>query len=135
MIRLLLLFLAGGYTSCFAQDFVYQPINPAFGGSYLNYSWLLNSAQVQNSYTEADGLLGPSEQDPIQDFSESLQRQILSRLSSELINSQFGEEGLEEGEYQIGAYQIEVLPGVDGVEILILDTSTGGQTTVNIPYF
>ncbi|MEM9831852.1 MAG: curli production assembly/transport component CsgF [Bacteroidota bacterium] len=135
MVRLLLSLWVISCSSAFAQDFVYQPVNPAFGGNYLNYSWLLNSAQVQNGFTEEDGLLDSPDQDPIQDFSEGLQRQLLSRLSSELINSQFGEEGLEEGEYQIGAYQIEVLPGVDGVEILILDTSTGGQTTVNIPYF
>jgi curli production assembly/transport component CsgF len=33
-----------------AQDFVYQPINPAFGGNPYNYNWLLGQAEVQNMY-------------------------------------------------------------------------------------
>ncbi|MCK5278996.1 MAG: curli production assembly protein CsgF, partial [Cyclobacteriaceae bacterium] len=32
-----------------AQDFVYQPVNPAFGGNPYNYSWLLGQAQAQNT--------------------------------------------------------------------------------------
>jgi curli production assembly/transport component CsgF len=36
----ILLFLFLMPVTGFGQDFVYQPKNPAFGGSYLNYSWL-----------------------------------------------------------------------------------------------
>ena len=33
-----------------AQDFVYEPKNPAFGGgNTFNYSWLLSAATAQNT--------------------------------------------------------------------------------------
>lgn len=119
-----------------AQDFTYKPQNPAFGGSYLNYSWMLSSAQVQNGYTENEDLLNDRfDRDPLEDFEQSLNRQILSRISRELISGQFGEEGLAEGEYELGNYQIDVLPGGDGIQIKILDTTSGSETTVSVPYF
>lgn len=115
-----------------AQDFVYQPVNPAFGGSYLNYSWLLSSAQVQNTHEEKSPERAVN--DPLKDFEGSLNRQILNQLSRNLMQNYFGE-GLSEGQYNVGSYEIEVSPGADGLEIVILDTSTGDQTTVTVPYF
>ncbi len=115
-----------------AQDFVYQPINPAFGGSYLNYSWLLNSAQVQNTHEEKTPERATT--DPLQDFEGSLNRQILSQLSRNLMRNYFSE-GFSEGQYNVGSYEIEVSPGADGLEIVILDTSTGDKTVVTVPYF
>jgi curli production assembly/transport component CsgF len=118
-----------------AQDFTYQPLNPAFGGSYFNYSWMLNSAQVQNGYTDKANLSKSFDRDPLTDFEQSLNRQILSRITRELVNEQFGEEGLQEGQYAIGSYQIDVSPGGEGIDIKILDTVTGSETTVSVPYF
>jgi len=119
-----------------AQDFTYQPQNPAFGGSYLNYSWMLSSAQAQNGFTDESSLLDSHfDRDPLEDFEQSLNRQILSRISRELISDQFGEEGLSEGQYEIGNYQIDVAPGGEGIQIIILDTTTGSETTVSVPYF
>ncbi len=45
---------AGFQVTTLAQDFVYQPINPAFGGNPYNYNWLLGQAQAQNIYTEEE---------------------------------------------------------------------------------
>ncbi len=115
-----------------AQDFVYQPVNPAFGGSYLNYSWLLNSAQVQNTHEEKTPERTVT--DPLKDFEGSLNRQILSQLSRNLMQNYFSE-GFSEGQYNVGSYEIEISPGTNGLEIVILDTSTGDQTTVTVPYF
>ncbi len=131
-----LLGLAGWATPLRAQDFTYQPQNPAFGGSYLNYGWMLSSAQAQNGYTaEEDNISSRFERDPLQDFEQSLNRQILSRITREVVGEQFGEAGLAEGQYEIGNYQIDVAPGGEGIEIKILDTVTGSETTVSVPYF
>ncbi|NLO02657.1 MAG: curli production assembly/transport component CsgF [Bacteroidales bacterium] len=120
-----------------AQDFVYTPQNPAFGGNPYNYSWMLSSAQAQDTYkapeTQAD--LYDYTRDPAQDFAESLNRQILSRLSREIVTRQFGEEALEEGTYILGDYQIEIGNASDGINITIVDNSTGAATTVSVPYF
>ncbi|PWD97789.1 curli production assembly/transport component CsgF [Marinilabilia rubra] len=115
------------------QDFVYQPVNPAFGGSYLNYSWLLQSANAQNTHEE-QSTSSRWNQDPLADFESSLNRQILSQLSRNLMGDYFGE-GLSEGQYTIGDYEIEVAPGNEGLEVVIFDTSTGDKTTVTVPYY
>lgn len=121
-----------------AQDFVYTPKNPAFGGNPYNYSWLMSSAQAQDTYeAPADGTDPYSRygQDPAQDFAESLNRQILSRLSREIVTRQFGEEALEEGTYVLGDYQIDIGNASDGININIVDNTTGATTTVSVPYF
>jgi curli production assembly/transport component CsgF len=119
-----------------AQDFVYTPVNPAFGGNTFNYQWMLSSAQAQNTITEDVEDFDPfAEQDPLEDFEESLNRQILSQLTRELVYNQFGEIGLTEGYYELGSYQIEVAPGETGIEINIFDISTGSETKVTVPYF
>lgn len=130
-----LVFFLASATTLLAQDFVYQPQNPAFGGSYLNYSWMLSSAQAQNGFTDPNVSGSSFDRDPLEDFEESLNRQILSRVSRELLDDQFGEEGLEEGVYEIGSYKIDVSPGDEGIQIKILDTATGNETIVTAPYF
>jgi len=127
-----LLFLAGGLQ---AQDFVYRPVSPAFGGNYLNYQWLLSSAQIQSDFKEETPARDPFRRDPLEDFQASLSRQILNQLSRQVMSQQFGEGHLGEGTYVFGNYEIEVTPGLDGLVIYILDTNTGGETTITIPHF
>ncbi len=129
----LLIFLSLSFNSS-GQDFVYQPVNPAFGGNYLNYSWLLQSATAQNMHEEQSTSSSRWDQDPLADFESSLNRQILGQLSRNLLGDYFGE-GLSEGQYNIGNYEIEVAPGSEGLEVVILDTSTGDKTTVTVPYY
>jgi len=119
-------------SSLSAQDFVYKPVNPAFGGDTFNYNWLLSSAQVQDN-TEAEdlGANGGS----LDFFTESLNRQLLNQLSRELVTSQFGEEGLTDGVYTVGDFQIDIASTFDGLSISIIDASTGEQTQIIIPYF
>lgn len=118
-----------------AQDFVYEPKNPAFGGgNTFNYSWLLSSAQAQNTIEDPNARPGLNSRDPLQDFQDNLNRQILNQLTQRFVTSQFGSSGpVQEGTYVVGVYQIQVTPSGSGVTIVITDTSTGGQTTVTIP--
>jgi len=121
-----------------AQDFVYTPKNPAFGGNPYNYSWLMSSAQAQDTYkapTDGTDPYSRYGQDPAKDFAESLNRQILSRLSREIVTRQFGEQALEEGTYVLGDYQIDIGNASDGINITIVDITTGTTTTVSVPYF
>ncbi|AHM62730.1 curli production assembly/transport component CsgF [Flammeovirgaceae bacterium 311] len=131
-----LIFCLFGAASLQAQDLVYQPKNPAFGGDTFNYQWLLSSAQAQDKIADpnaqTNSLLNRS---PLDNFQENLNRQILNQLSRQLVSSQFGEEGLEPGSYTIGNFQIDVSEGSSGIEIIIVDSGTGDRTTVTIPYF
>ncbi len=122
------------FNFCAAQDFVYKPKNPAFGGDTFNYNWLLSSAQTQNLIEDPD-LLERTQGSTLDNFTESLNRQLLSQLSRQLITAQFGENGLENGNYTVGDFQIDISSSIEGLVISILDTGAGEQTQVIIPYF
>lgn len=117
-----------------AQQFVYTPINPSFGGNTYNGTWMLASAQAQNNLKEESAVSSSYTRDPLQDFKESLNRQILSQISRELVTSTFGESGLEDGHYEFGDYIIDISQGIEGVNINILDITNGSETNILVPY-
>ena len=129
---LLTFFILSG--NSFSQQLVYNPINPSFGGSPLNGNWMLSQAQAQNGFTSEESFDSRFDRDPLADFKESLNRQILGELSRNLITSMFGESGLEEGRYTIGDYIIDITQGTAGITIIIFDLTTGDETTIIIPY-
>lgn len=117
-----------------AQDFVYEPKNPAFGGgNTFNYSWMLSSAQAQTTITDPAAKQAGAAQDPLAQFASNLNQQVLSQLSSRLIASQFGQGAIRPGSYIVGNYQIQITPGPGGISVQVTDTSTGNQTTITIP--
>jgi curli production assembly/transport component CsgF len=132
---LIVFFIAAGKT--YAQDFIYFPKNPAFGGNPYNYSWLLSSAQAQNDIKEATTTNPYSSYsaDPLKDFANSLNSQILSQLSRQIVAKQFGEDAVSTGTYVLGNYKIEIGDQTDALNITITDNKTGSQTTVAVPYF
>ena len=120
-----------------AQDLIYTPINPAFGGNTFNHQWLMNSAQAQNPYKEEDAL-DPLGSDPLADFQDRLNRQILNELSRSLVDNILGSTGedgqFQEGTFEIGDFIIEVTEGLNGVNITIFDLLSGGETSFFIPF-
>ena len=121
----------------YGQDFVYTPKNPAFGGNPYNYSWLMSSAQAQNELktTSSSSASSSYNSDPLQSFTESLNQQILSQLSRQIVAKQFGENALSAGTYVLGDYQIDITNQSAGLNISILDNKSGSSTTVTVPYF
>lgn len=119
-----------------AQELVYRPINPSFsGGNPYNANWLFNEAQSQNKITESQTEYDRFERNPLEDFEESLNRQILSQISRQLVSSTFGEEQLTDGRYEIGNFVVDISEGAEGVTVSITDFGTGDETTVIVPYF
>ena len=113
------------------QDLIYTPTNPAFGGSPVNYQWMLNSAKTQNAFKQERD---PFRRDPLADFEQSLQRQILSQLSRELVSDRFGGLDLtQEGRYDIGDFIVDVTPGLNGLNIKVFNKLTGDESTITIP--
>jgi curli production assembly/transport component CsgF len=128
---LLLFFFMGMASHSYAQQLVYTPINPNFGGNTFNYQWLLNSANAQNSFTDENNGFenGRSE---LQNFQESLNRQLLGQLTRSVFNSELGD-GLQPGTFNIGELLLEVFESGEGLVINILDTTTGEQTQIIVP--
>lgn len=121
-------FFSGGLgTQLSAGELVYTPINPAFGGNPYNYSWLLDSADIQNQH----------EEDPLEDFEDDLNSRILSTLASRIVSSAFGSYGdeLQGGQYQFGNYDIIISTEGGGINVDIYDQGSGTSTSVSVPYY
>ncbi len=118
-----------------AQDLVYKPVSPTFGGDALNYNGLISMATAQNGFTDPN-LVDPFNQDPLEEFNQSLQRQILNQLSRELIGGQLGDDFLSEGGVtQVGNFQVNVSEGLEGLSVILTDLNNGGTTQLTIPFF
>ncbi|MGB5818526.1 MAG: curli assembly protein CsgF [Saonia sp.] len=127
-IILILACIASGY--CSAQQLVYTPVNPAFGGNTFNYQWLLSSAEAQNSF--ADPNVVDDDRTELERFQENLNNQLLNSLSRNVFDSQLGDE-LQEGTFNVGDLALEIFETGAGLVINILDTTTGEQTQIIVP--
>jgi len=117
-------------TCGFAQQLVYRPVNPMFGGETFNYQQLLNSANVQNRFGDDSG--SQLDRSSLGQFSESLNRQILGQLTRGIFDQQLGD-GLEPGTFTFGTLSLEIFDSAEGLVVNILDISTGEQTQIIIP--
>ncbi|MBA6155632.1 curli assembly protein CsgF [Tenacibaculum sp. S7007] len=118
--------------SMLSQTLTYKPISPFFGGNNpFAYQQVLASANAQNDFQESNG--GIEQQSDLENFADSLNRQLLNSLSNDLFQEQFGDQGLTEGTYVFGSLAVEVTPTRGGLLVNILNTETGEQTQIIIP--
>ncbi|AZI68039.1 curli assembly protein CsgF [Kaistella daneshvariae] len=130
----ILIFALFGFSFLQAQQLVYKPINPAFGGDTFNYQWLMSSASAQNQFDEkGKNGLNLRDLNSLDSFTDSLNRQILSELSRKLFGDQFGDGDLKPGTYIFGSIYLEVIQTGQGLLISILNTETGEQSQIVIP--
>ncbi|MCZ8228225.1 curli production assembly/transport component CsgF [Flavobacterium sp.] len=129
--NLLLILLLSTCFSLTAQDMVYKPKNPAFGGDTFNYQWLLSSAENQNKHV--DKSVSNKSKTELEQFTQSLNSQLLSQVSRSLFAQQFGTDGISVGSYTFGSLAVDVYPSEGGLTVSILDTKTGEETKVIIP--
>ncbi len=132
---LFLLFISG--KNIFAQQLVYTPINPSFGGYYYNGTWMLAEAQAEKKFTASNSssAYNPYGTNPLDNFQSTLNNAILSQLSQKIISQVFGENTLSKGHYQFGNYVVDINPQTDGIHINIQDNTNGGQTNVIVPFY
>lgn len=116
-----------------AQQMVYKPINPAFGGDTFNYQWLMSSATAQNQFNDTTSRSSLNGRSSIDNFTNNLNQQILNQLSNKLFGEQFGEGDLQPGTYLFGSIYLEVTQTGQGLLINILNTDTGEQSEILIP--
>ncbi len=120
-----------------ATELVYYPLNPSFGGSPLNGSVLLNSALATNKHSDPDigsDKFGIEEQTPLQNFNDTLERSILSRLASVASSQIVGTDGnFIPGRIETDSFTIDVIDTGNGfLSITTLDRLTGASTTFQV---
>lgn len=118
-----------------SDEMTYKPINPSFGGHPGNASWLMSSAKIQNRHEEEKEPRKDYQKDPLTQFKDNLNRQILRRLASSITDRIYGEDGINEGKFSVGDYLIDIESESSSVVIVIDDMATGNQTLLEIPNF
>jgi curli production assembly/transport component CsgF len=115
-----------------AQDMVYKPIDPSFGGNPFNSSHLLGVAGAQNKFKGPSSSSNSSQADV---FARQLQSRLLSALSSQIVDAIFGDNPQERGTISFGGQTIDFNRSLDEVTLNITNDSTGEITTIVIPTF
>ena len=114
-----------------AQELVYTPVNPSFGGDSFNSAHLLGIANAQNDYEDPDSkTAGNSQTDQ---FIRQLQSRLLSSLAAEVNDAIFGENPQESGTITFGDQTITFVRLLDSVSLTIIDNATGAITEISIP--
>ncbi|MFN3912315.1 curli assembly protein CsgF [Hyphomonas sp.] len=114
-----------------AQELVYTPVNPSFGGDSFNSSHLLGIANAQNDYKDPDAQTTGNSQ--IDQFLRQLQSRLLSSLAAQVNDAIFGENPQESGTITFGDQTITFVRLLDSVSLTITDTATGAVTEISIP--
>ena len=118
----------------YASEIIYTPINPSFGGFSANGSVLLNQANAQNTFKDPDAKDPFAKADSLDNFKESLNRQILSQLASKIVTDAFGSSGSATGIYTTTDYKIEIDTNDPKItKIHITELATGSTSTIEIP--
>lgn len=127
-----------------ASELVYKPINPSFGGSPLNGSFLLGKAQSQNKHKAEINKKSYAEK-----FQESLERAYINKMVREITDLAFGDTCdvatdaecdpsifNEDSIFTSGDYVIEIITSsTDSITVEITNSLTGETTMIEVPRF
>ncbi len=116
-----------------ASTLTYKFLIPAFGGDPDYFYVFKSEADAQNIYHAPEP--PPKENSTLEDFKNRLQYLILSKLASKIANAAFGGEELNPGTYEIGNFQVQVLPSETEIQVHLVDTATGNETIVEVPMY
>lgn len=119
-------------TSVAAQDIIYQPVNPTFGGNPFNSNHLLGIANAQNDFRDPRSSSTTSQADI---FARQLQSRLLSSLSSQIVDAIFGDNPQEQGTISFGGQTITFFRSLDSVTLTIANDDTGEETEIIVPLF
>lgn len=115
-----------------AQQLVYTPVNPTFGGNPFNSSHLLALANAQNQFLPKSTTT--TGQTQAQQFASQLQSTILAGVSQQISNAIFGNNPQQSGTISFGGTSVSFQRTLDNVTINITDP-TGVTTTIVVPTF
>lgn len=125
-----------------AGNLIYQPVNPAFGGSPLNGTWLQSEATAQNFYQREEQrrnsiqsalqsqAQSQTRQSPGQIFAQQLQSQLYSSLANKITSAIFGENAQNSGQFSFQGTTISFARDGANVNVTINDGQTVTQVTV-----
>lgn len=115
-----------------AQDVVYEPVSPTFGGNPFNSQHVLGVANANNDFRDPRAASSNSQADI---FARQLQSRLLSALSSQIVDAIFGDNPQESGTISFGGQTIEFFRSLEEVTLIIRNDTTGEETRIVVPLF
>jgi curli production assembly/transport component CsgF len=115
-----------------AQDVVYEPVSPTFGGNPFNSQHVLGVANANNDFRDPRAAATNSQADI---FARQLQSRLLSALSSQIVDAIFGDNPQESGTITFGGQTIEFFRTLEEVTLIIRNDTTGEETRIVVPLF
>ncbi len=131
--------------SAYAQQLIYQPVNPSFGGYSSNTSHLFATANAQKTATirnkGSNGSGGGADIDGSQDgladlFVRQLQNRLIYSLADQVASAIFPKEGETApptGTVSFGDQKVSFVRGTTSIQLQIIDESTGAITDITVP--
>ncbi|MEH6647821.1 curli assembly protein CsgF [Sulfitobacter sp.] len=126
-----------------AQDLVYTPINPSFGGNALNSGHLLSIASAQRDATARDandgsefgggGGVTDTGSTDADLFIRQLEGRLLSALAGQVTEAIFGDTPQDGGLVTFGTTTVQFDRSVDSITLLISDALDGTVTEIIVP--
>ncbi|GAA3943635.1 curli assembly protein CsgF [Litoribacillus peritrichatus] len=112
--------------SGYGGELVYQPVNPSFGGNPLNGSYLLNSAQAQNSYKDPDAAGSAfSQRSALDRFTDSLESRLLNQLLTDVGSG-------NEGTLITDDFVVDIIDDSGNLFVRVEDRETGETTEIQV---
>ncbi|HWE47951.1 MAG TPA: curli assembly protein CsgF [Caulobacteraceae bacterium] len=108
-----------------AQQLVYTPINPAFGGNPGNTAQLEADAAAQNPFKPVNKNQNLTQS---QLFAQQLQSELLSSLANQVAEAIFGPNAQPNGTFSFGGETVSFVRTLGEVTITITDPA--GQVTI-----
>lgn len=131
---------AGAGGPAIAQDLVYTPVNPNFGGNALNSGHLLGVASAQRTATAFD------HEDPVEAtatadngrsqtdlFVAQLESRLMSALSSQVVEAIFGNDPQDSGSVVFGGTTVDFNRSTTDITLTIIDSLDGSVTDISVP--
>ncbi|KZL14768.1 curli assembly protein CsgF [Pseudovibrio sp. Ad37] len=128
--------------SSHAQQLVYQPTNPSFGGYAANTTHLFATANAQktatvggsNKYGSGSGSGADGSGSSLADlFVRQLQNRLIYALADQVSQAIFGDDPKDSGTVSFGDQKVSFVRGTDSIQLQIIDESTGAITDITVP--
>lgn len=138
------LFIACVAGTASAAELTHQFVNPSFGGNPINGNYLLSNATAQNSHkahpkpSTTTGGTTPTKPNSGQQFSEQLDRLVMTALANRLVNKAFGVDSSSlpnSSTIDTGLNTVTVEDTGGGTRVTIVDNKTGGRSVITIPNY
>jgi curli production assembly/transport component CsgF len=126
--------LAASARSSRASELTYTPVNPSFGGSPLNGSYVLGLATANNAmFQQKKTTTSPTSSTAVTQFQSIITSALLSQIASTVAQEIIGPNAKNSGTFNINGQIIQFYTSGGEINIGITDSASGATTQIQIP--